>query len=115
MSRPTSYHVVHLPFDDLERFLAFDNDIDLFAEQLHITDNGRRRHEHLLTNSTIAHYCNVTLQTVNRWRSTNSVPLHSADRVAIGLNVHPLHIWGLAWFTDLTLEEDHEAASLAAP
>jgi hypothetical protein len=41
----------------------------------------------------IARRLDVTKTTVYRWRRTNRIPLHHADRFAIRLGTHPLLIW----------------------
>lgn len=43
----------------------------------------------------IADQCGVSSRTVIRWRTQkHGMRLHTADRIAVRLNKHPIEIWG---------------------
>lgn len=51
-----------------------------------------------LGDAQVAAMCSVDVRTVNRWRTDRRLTVLSADRVAIGMGMHPAVVWGAVWF-----------------
>lgn len=52
-----------------------------------------------------ARSCDVSRETLLRWRRTGQVPVFAADRVAVRLGVHPAAIWGSHWWAAVEPDE----------
>lgn len=51
-----------------------------------------------ITVEQLAVMCRVDTRTIARWKADRRVPVIAADRVAIGLGLHPALVWGACWF-----------------
>lgn len=77
-----SYPPKYLPLEPLLRLCAIRHEITVEE----------------IADSQVAAMCSVDVRTVNRWRAERRLNVISADRVAIGMGMHPALIWGANWF-----------------
>lgn len=107
---PGPPRVARVPFADLERYMnaVYGGDYDQEIHGLNYQYRDRR-----LTHAQIGVHCGAPRNRVTAWRE-REISVTQADRIAHHLGVHPCEIWGMAWFTDLTLEE-HEYEALGLP
>lgn len=75
-----------LAFADLEAFLVNGQEDADLRQFVSVKTTCR------VLPATIAKQTGINRQSVYRWRS-DGIPIHTADRIAIRMGVHPLVIW----------------------
>lgn len=103
--RPRMKVGIGLPHDVLERWLDLEyrepNENVLFG-----TSHDRQHSARYL-----ARLCGINYAVWMRYRQANHIPFVRADEIAIRLNVHPLWIWGDAYWTHIDHDPVLETAS----
>ena len=52
----------------------------------------------------LAWLLDVNQATIHHWRAERHLLVHTADRAALALGVHPIEIWGATWLDVLEVE-----------